>query len=87
MRKGLAHGIWVAVCDGKKALLLRNLGELEFPNLETVEAYSQPDPKTSEQGTDRPGRVSVSVGSRIGAMEPADWHGPAEARFVQTPMR
>ena len=46
------------------------------------EVYEQPDPKTHEIGTDKPGRSFSSVGHGHSAMEQADWHDQNEQRFL-----
>src|SRR3954447_18471550 len=75
-------GDWVVVCDGAKALILENAGDAISPNLKTREVHAQPDAKTSEQGTDAPGRSINSNGSRRSAMEQTDWHAQAEERCL-----
>src|SRR3977135_2171876 len=75
-------GDWVVVCDGAKALILENAGDGMHPNLKTREVYTQPDPKTYEQGTDAPGRSINSSAARRSAMEQTDWHAQAEQRFL-----
>jgi protein required for attachment to host cells len=75
-------GDWVVVCDGAKALILENAGDAISPNLKTKEIHEQPDPKTSEQGTDAPGRSINSNGSRRSTMEQTDWHDQAEQQFL-----
>ena len=35
-------GDWLIVCDGRKALILENLGDEMFPNLHTREVHSSP---------------------------------------------
>ena len=57
------QGDWVVVCDGKKALVLENVGDTKFINLKTREVHEQPDAKTHEQGTDKPGRSINSIDS------------------------
>ena len=81
-RLRIRPGEWVVVCDGAKALVLENVGDEKFPNLKTREVYEQEDPKTSEQGTDAPGRSINSNGSRRSAMEQTDWHDQAEQQFL-----
>jgi protein required for attachment to host cells len=76
------QGEWVVVCDGAKALVLENVGDEKFPNLKTKEVYEQEDPKTSEQGSDAPGRAINSVGNNRSAMEQTDWHEEAERAFL-----
>lgn len=76
------NGDWVVVCDGAKALILENAGDAVALNLKTKEVRQQPDPKTSEQGTDAPGRAVNSIDARRSAMEQTDWHTQAEERFL-----
>jgi protein required for attachment to host cells len=76
------QGDWVVVCDGKKALVLENVGDTKFINLKTREVYEHPDQKTHELGTDAPGRSFSSVGSGRSAMEQTDWHDQEEQRFL-----
>jgi len=77
------RGDWVVVCDGKKALVLENVGDTKILNLKAREVHEQPDAKTREQGTDAPGRSINSVDSRRSAMEQTDWHDQEETRFLQ----
>jgi len=84
MFNGLVRrGDWVVVCDGKKALVLENVGDTKVLNLKTREIHEQPDAKTSDQGTDKPGRSINSIDSRRSAMEQTDWHDQEEERFLQ----
>jgi protein required for attachment to host cells len=76
------RGDWVVVCDGAKALVLQNVGDSGLLNLETREVHQQDDPKTSELGTDRPGRAMSSVGAGRSAMEEVDWHEQSERDFL-----
>lgn len=79
----IEQGDWVVVCDGGKALILENVGDAKFPNLQTKEVYEQDNPPTREQGTDQPGRSISSVGENRSAMEQADWHEQNERAFLQ----
>jgi protein required for attachment to host cells len=79
----IRHGDWVVVCDGKKALVLENVGDTKVLNLKTREVHEQPDQKTHEQGTDAPGRSINSIDSRRSAMEQTDWHEQEEERFLR----
>ena len=54
------HSDWVVVCDGKKALVLENVGDAKFLNLKTREVREHADPKTHEMGSDAP----TGVGER-----------------------
>jgi len=73
---------WIVVCDGKKALILENVGDAKFPNLRVKEVHEQADPRTSEQGTGAPGRVFASVGTARSSVEQTDWHDEAERTFL-----
>jgi len=77
-------GEWIVVCDGGKALILENQGDAKFPNLRTHTTYEQEDPKTSDMGTDRPGRVHESATNARSAVEQTDWHDQAEQDFLKT---
>ena len=77
------QGDWVVVCDGKKALILENVGDWKFPNLQTREVFEQDNPPTHAQGSDAPGRSFQSVGSMRSAMDQTDWHKKAEKDFLE----
>src|SRR5258708_38616866 len=79
----IRQGDWIIVCDGKKALVLENICDDEFPNLRTREVYEHPDPKTHELGTDAPGRALNSLGTPRSAMEQTDWHTQEEEKFLR----
>jgi len=69
------------VADGRKALLLRNVGNELHPSLMLEASFdAPPNPRTHEQGTDTPGRA-ITLGRRS-AMEQTDWHLRAEEAFV-----
>ena len=78
----IRSGDWVVVCDGGKALILENAGDAAALNLKTKEVHELAAAKTSEQGTDAPGRSINSVDGRRSAMEQTDWHEQAEQRFL-----
>jgi len=82
----IRQGDWIIVCDGSKALLLENVGDEKFPNLQTKEVYEQDNPKAGEQGTDEPGRVHQSVGNTRSAVEQTDSHEQSERRFLKSLM-
>jgi protein required for attachment to host cells len=75
-------GDWVVVCDGGKALILVNAGDEVFPYLRTRETHEQANPKTSEQGTDQPGRVQKAATSGRSSVEQTDWHDQNEKDFM-----
>ena len=77
------HGAWVMVGDGEKALFFRNEGDGYYPNLEVVDVFQQDNPRTSEQGTDRPGRAHSSVGMHRSAMQETNWHKLEKHRFAK----
>ena len=79
----IRQGDWVVVCDGKKALVLENIGDEKFLNLKTREVREHADLKTHELGTDQPGRSFSSVGTGRSAVEQTDWHAQEEDRFLQ----
>ena len=78
----IRQGDWVVVCDGKKALVLENVGDEKFLNLKTREVYEHPDAKTHELGTDAPGRSFSSVGAGRSAVQQTDWHAQEEDKFL-----
>lgn len=87
----IPHDAYVLVADGQKMLFFRNEGDAEHPNLEVVSASEQQNEKTSEQGTDQPGRSAAGVGARGAGMTPkagrsaysqTDFHTLEEQRFA-----
>ena len=50
----IRNGEWVVVCDGAKALVLRNDGDAKFPNLKTVEVFEQKDARPMSRAPTRP---------------------------------
>ena len=79
----IGTGDWIVVCDGRKALILENLGDRMFPNLRTKEVHEQPNLPTSAQGTDSPGSVHQSMGGARSSIEQTDWHDEAERAFLK----
>lgn len=83
----IPHDAWVVVCDGRKALFLRNEGDEMFPNLKTERVEDGPhDRHAADLGTDRPGRLQ-QPGSPRSAVEQTDFHAEAERRFAEDTMR
>ena len=76
-------GDWVVVCDGRKALILENIGDSMFPNLHTKEVHEHVNERTSAQGTDAPGSVQQSVGHMRSSVEQTDWHDQSERAFLK----
>ena len=79
----IQSGEWVVVCDGKKALVLNNVGDAKFPNLKTMEVFEQKDLPTHDLGAQKPGRAfsPAAHGSR-GTIEQTDWHDQSEQAFL-----
>jgi protein required for attachment to host cells len=77
------EGDWVVVCDGRKALILENIGDWKFPNLHTHEVKEHEVLSTRELGTDAPGRVQQSVGTATSSVEQTDWHRESERAFLE----
>jgi protein required for attachment to host cells len=82
--RNLQHGVWVAVCDGSRAMLLENAGNASTPNLLIREAQSQENPPTRNQGTDTPGRAFSGANGRRAAVEQTDFHDQAEREFLRS---
>ena len=80
----IGKGDWIVVCDGRKALILENLGDRVFPNLHTKEVHEHPDMSTSAQGSDAAGRVHQSMGGARSSIEQTDWHDESERTFLKT---
>jgi protein required for attachment to host cells len=78
----IRHGEWVVVCDGSKALILENSGDIRIANLKIVRVFEQKDLATHELGTDAPGRSFNSVGNTRRAVEQTDWHDQSERAFL-----
>ena len=80
----IPHDAYVFVGDGRKALFLRNEGDEKFPNLRAERVLVDDNPRTRDQGTDRPGRGFARRGSsRRSSMETTDWHEVQEHRFAE----
>ena len=78
----LAHGAWVLVADGEKALFLENVTDGQDPYLKVVRIEIQENPAHGEQVSDRPGRMPDDGAGQRSAMEDADWHLIAKDRFA-----
>ncbi len=79
----IGTGDWIVVCDGRKALILENLGNRMFPNLHTKEVREHPDLSTRALGTDAPGSVHSSIGTARSSVEQTDWHDESERAFLR----
>ena len=85
------HDGYVLVADGQKMLFFRNEGDAMRPNLEVVSAAEQKNVKTTDQGSDEPGRSaaggaarSVGMTAKAGrsAYSETDFHKLEEERFA-----
>ncbi len=72
----------VLVCDGAKALFLKNEGRPHKSHLTTVEFFNEPHPAAHDLGTERPGRVYQSFSSARSTSEERDLHNEAEIAFL-----
>jgi protein required for attachment to host cells len=82
-RVSIPHDALVFVGDGRKALFLRNAGDETLPNLTTERVFTDENPSTHEQGTDRPGRAFKRAGTNLrSSVEATDWHELEKERFV-----
>ncbi len=82
----IPHDAWVLVGDGEKAIILRNEGDAEYPNLVVERSFEHENPPTREQGTDRPGRYKdppATTNSQRSAFEATDWHRIEKSRFAK----
>ncbi len=72
----------ILVCDGSKALFLTNQGDEDLPDIRLIETIdAATNPPTSDQGTDRPGRLAGGPAGPVAA-DQTDWHQQAEAAFA-----
>lgn len=69
----IARGDWILVCDGAKALVLENVGDEKFPNLQTRDTYQQEEFAAHEAAA-APGRSAV---------ETLDKHDQSESAFLK----
>jgi protein required for attachment to host cells len=72
----------ILVADGRKAMILRNAGDEQFPNLRSEWSVVDMNPPTAAQGVDRPGRVNFQ--GRRSSVEQTDWHTEREAAFAKS---
>ncbi|MDP4002669.1 host attachment family protein [Methylobacterium sp. NEAU K] len=78
----IPHDGYVLVGDGRKVIVLCNVGHPMKPDLEVRRVFeAPPNPATHDQGTDRPTRVRM--GDRRSAIEQTDWHDLAEHQFAK----
>ena len=84
--------LWVAAFDGGKALIFKNNGFDDAPDLELIERFDNDNPPDREQTTDAPGRYQDAGGGRAGvdaqvahgrsSVQQTDRHELEKTRFV-----
>ena len=79
----IKSGMWIVVADGARGLVLVNEGNALEPELKVVRVYEKDNPKTSEQGRDKPPRSFQSFSDSRSSIDTTDLHQRAEDRFVQ----
>jgi protein required for attachment to host cells len=79
----LKHGEWAVICDGRKALVLSNVGDEVFPQLKLIEEHEHESKPTRELGSSAPPRVHESAGFGRSALEQPDLHDRAEQKFLE----
>jgi protein required for attachment to host cells len=79
----IPHNAFVFVGDGKKALFLRNAGDEKFPDFRVEQVFTDENPPTREQGTDRPGRAFKRAGTNTrSSVQTTDWHELEKHHFA-----
>ncbi|MGB3271644.1 MAG: host attachment family protein [Xanthobacteraceae bacterium] len=76
-------GAWIVACDGRKALVLENVGDAKFPNLRVKETHEHADEPTRMLGAAAPGRSYQPTGTRRSSVEQTDLHDEAERTFLR----
>jgi protein required for attachment to host cells len=82
----LDSGDWVVVCDGRKAIILRNAGDAAYPNLKTEEVREHKAAPAHELGVSPPVRThtaAVAGSTRRSSIEQTDWHEQEERTFLK----
>jgi protein required for attachment to host cells len=73
----------VLVCDGRKALFIRNVGPSGKPSFEVEqEMHEKIASHSADLGSDEPGRLGNAFGPRS-SIEGTDWHAAAEESFLR----
>ncbi|WP_203290838.1 host attachment family protein [Maricaulis parjimensis] len=85
MKPSIDAVTWVAALDGAKALIWRNEGFDDQPNLKLLERFEDDNPADRDQSADRAGRLSDPAGGRS-AVGDTDLHTLAKSRFVERVM-
>jgi protein required for attachment to host cells len=77
----IAHNTRIMVIDGAHMSLFRNRGQDSALDLERIEHRESPSERTSDMGTDRPGRSFQTTDKGRSAHEVSDFHQQDEDRF------
>jgi protein required for attachment to host cells len=78
----VAHDTHIMVIDGANKSLFRNRGKDFAPDLERIDHRHRQTGRTSDMGSERPGRSFQSTGSARSAQESTDYHQQEEDRFA-----
>ena len=78
----VAHGTNIMVIDGANKVLFRNRGNEFEPDLERIDRRQRQTGRTSDMGSDNPGRSFQSSGNGRSAHESSDFHQQEEDRFA-----
>ncbi|HLH11285.1 MAG TPA: host attachment protein [Methylovirgula sp.] len=78
----IGHGDLILVCDGRKALLLENEGDEMLAKFATREVHEYEEQRTSDLGTDKPGRYQEMATGARSAVQQTDFHDQQETIFL-----
>lgn len=79
----IKRGTLILLADGRKVVLLRNEGSATSPLLAKLVEQEADNPRTHEQGSDRPGRTQSRVGERRSSYGDTDWQEQGEQLFLR----
>jgi protein required for attachment to host cells len=83
----IEHNVFVAVIDGQRALVYRNVGKAQTPHLELVSGFEHKHPPSRALGTDKaPTGFSGASGIRSASSE-RDFHTEEEFKFAKDVLR
>jgi protein required for attachment to host cells len=82
----IGQGDWILVCDGSKALVLENVGDEKFPNLQTKDVYEQEALAAHGSAAGSPGSVAKPGTGQRTAVETTDKHNQSEQTFLKSLM-
>lgn len=73
---------WIAVCDGRKAIIFENEGDAEYPTFAVREVMEHASLANRDLDSDKPGRVRESATTARSAIESVDHHDLDEQAFL-----